>query len=236
MCEPEHLQIMAEHAVNMLEAFDGQNLYMRGPMCHTCCATGSGRVRIVFVRNPFARIMSYYKYNWRSKTSFPQFVHLASRDPRLCDPRDADGNCSGRALFGRVERMHVVPVSRWVGLLPQQQGPSTLDLLVIHLELLDRGLEDLQLRLCRDFRFCVPLPRLPHKNRGPADRAPQPSVKDSQSSHGEWWTAASRQAVLRWHAGDFEAFGYSNDPERSTQVRFMSGTRCGQFRFVGPAS
>lgn len=178
-----------------------------------CCATGARHLRVVFVRNPFTRISSYYLKAFQRRMRFEVFIANAIRHPASCIKKN---NCSAVHSFRMHHRKHVVPISEVMQDLQPPTGGQA-EVYVVHLELLKNGLKDLELRLCRKFSFCEPLPPFPSRNRRPL------KVKMGL------WTNALRHQILSWQHGDFKAFGYGDDPQNLLPTRPLAEI-CGPFR------
>mmetsp|Transcript_68583 Transcript_68583/g.222240 ORF Transcript_68583/g.222240 Transcript_68583/m.222240 type:complete len:179 (-) Transcript_68583:358-894(-) len=64
----------------------GWRIYLPPHLCFTCCTLGLTRLRVVFVRNPFARLVSFFRMSWQGNKlkahnrweDFPAFVRYIS--------------------------------------------------------------------------------------------------------------------------------------------------------------
>lgn len=121
-------------------------------LCPSCCKTAAGRLRVVFIRDPVARMSSFYHGYW-----FPNKGHLLPGQDRLEKHALFETwvelilNGSS-AMFEASDLDHVRPaLHRWLG-----DGN-----VVFCLEDVEKSLQRVESALCRGYGHCTPLPRFP---------------------------------------------------------------------------
>ncbi|CAJ1460197.1 unnamed protein product [Effrenium voratum] len=126
-------------------------------LCPTCCRTGAGRLRVVFVRSPLARLSSFFHGYW-----FPQKGHLLKEETsqfqqwvRLILSPVA----SASPLFEASDLDHVRPAFT----------ESLSDKHVVFcIEDVAGSLRRVETALCKRFGHCTPLPSFPAVRSKPA--------------------------------------------------------------------
>ncbi|CAJ1343400.1 unnamed protein product [Effrenium voratum] len=153
-CSPDLALFSISRGLHMLS--DGRVGLPMG-LCPTCCRTGAGRLRVVFVRSPLARLSSFFHGYW-----FPQKGHLLKEETsqfqqwvRLILSPVA----SASPLFEASDLDHVRPAFT----------ESLSDKHVVFcIEDVAGSLRRVETALCKRFGHCTPLPSFPAVRSKPA--------------------------------------------------------------------
>eukprot|EP00928_Gymnodinium_smaydae_P015060 TRINITY_DN15522_c0_g1_i1.p1 TRINITY_DN15522_c0_g1~~TRINITY_DN15522_c0_g1_i1.p1 ORF type:complete len:527 (+),score=71.75 TRINITY_DN15522_c0_g1_i1:31-1581(+) len=159
-CNSEAALFSVSRALHRLadEAYVGLPL----AMCPTCCRSAAGRLRVFFVRSPFARLHSFYHGYWRptkghllpADTGFPAWVEMilgpyAVANSSLFETADLD---HVKPAFSR-------PLDEEVGELGR--GPYV----VFSIDEVSASLRRVEEALCAPpFLYCQPLPAFPERH------------------------------------------------------------------------
>ncbi|CAE7569574.1 unnamed protein product, partial [Symbiodinium sp. CCMP2456] len=156
----------------------GRRFMLPKHLCPTCCQYGIGRLRVMLVRNPFERLVSFFRYRWLGSANkrsnrwedFATYVRYVSQVFNQTDAyRRLPSEFSHGALlpdnrheFEQEDLLHTRAVSEW---LASAQPPlNASDFFHIKVEELGRSLRELSRRLCDRLNFCQPLPQMPKVN------------------------------------------------------------------------
>eukprot|EP00927_Polykrikos_kofoidii_P040691 TRINITY_DN34739_c0_g2_i1.p1 TRINITY_DN34739_c0_g2~~TRINITY_DN34739_c0_g2_i1.p1 ORF type:complete len:294 (-),score=31.45 TRINITY_DN34739_c0_g2_i1:56-820(-) len=133
-------------------------------LCPTCCRTGAGRLRVIFVRSPIARLRSFFRGYWGPRkghlllqgTGFKEWIEI------ILSP-EARNN---RSLFEASDFDHVAPA------LSAPIGDVTDNRTVIFsLDNVAASQLRVEAALCAPpFRHCSPLPLFPVHEAGTSTR------------------------------------------------------------------
>ncbi|CAK8991676.1 unnamed protein product [Durusdinium trenchii] len=211
----------------------------------TCCRFGHGRLKVLVVRNPYARFISAYRemflahpgrgsavaqgflqrnssveFDFRSFLAFlatADFVH-ALHGPPDEQLRILFATGEGRWETTWMTRLELHSVKVHAGPVSElnRSGLWSEGLHLVHLERLQADLERLELRLCRELGYCRPLPPLLPANWGAKRRA----TARGTATGVLWRRALQVQQVrlLQRYQRDFELLGYSMDIGRLYEV------------------
>lgn len=227
--------MLSSHHIGMR----GRRMHLPPNLCFTCCMHGNARMRVVFVRSPFSRLVSYFRMSWLGKLhklhnrweDFPAFVRYVS------DSFDAGGRGNANPLqrlqwslpgsgadeFTDEDVLHTRAISDW--LQDPMIGEQPLDLAafrVVHVEHLSHEVPELVEALCKEHGFCKALPSFPRINSFT-------SGVPSDVWAACWSDTGTVERVRRRYAKDFEWFEYSSDPLSEPPVR----AGLGRLRFTG---
>jgi len=189
----------------------GRRIHLPSHLCFTCCSQGIDRLRVVFVRNPFARLVSFFRMAWLGNPlkplnrweDFPAFARRASAGRRQIAGSVATLSQQG---FSDEDWLHTRSMSDWLQDGQSMNGSVQSTIFnVVHVEHLQDEIQELERLLCTDFAFCAPLPEFPRVNSF--------SLGVSSDIWSQCW---SDQDVV-WlvherYKHDFDWFGYSSDP------------------------
>jgi len=195
--------------------------------CVPCCASASGRLPVVLVRNPFRRLESYFRHKWlgnERKAPFTKWKKFPLWLRMLCDYRQLSENTTwgffgfrGRPPLGPNDITHTLSLAelvqdpRWSS--AAREALET-QLFPLRLEVISSDLERLAAVLCNFFGSCRRLPKLP-------DIVPR-GVRSSSGVKPKLerlWRTEALSLVRRMYASDFKRLGYSTDPYISAPVR-----------------
>ncbi|CAE7307376.1 unnamed protein product [Symbiodinium natans] len=149
-CPPDLTMFSISRALHKLE-----KMFIGLPMalCPTCCRTAAGRLRVVFMRDPLARMSSFFFGYWLQYKG-----HLLPKDESpvfetwirlILHP-----NASSSPLFEASDLDHVRPAF--------VKSPAKDEREVIFcIEDVEKSLRRVEDALCRSFRHCTPLPSFP---------------------------------------------------------------------------
>ncbi|CAJ1428418.1 unnamed protein product, partial [Effrenium voratum] len=144
-------------------------------LCPTCCAEGAQRLRVVFLRSPFARLVSYFQ-EWQPK---------AGKMPFSSWVEEVLAEQPNRSLIRERDEQHVAPVFR--------ETPRP-DQLIFLLEDVAGSVQRVEKELCAGWGFCLPLPGFPGGRQGAGQRA--------AGAANARWTPALRRLVERRYVHD----------------------------------
>lgn len=200
----------------------GPRIALPPHLCLTCCRHGNGRIRVLPVRNPFSRLVSFFRLHWLGSPlithnrweDFDVFVRYVSEifntthayavlpDVFFYGAPDRKGDLPE---FTQHDLLHTRAITEW---LQDRMLPEKLDInrfQIIHVDKLSDGLAALSDRLCQTYELCEPLLSIPHVNSF--------STPLSSSIWVNCWSNATIvQQVHHRYQHDFEAFGFEMDP------------------------
>jgi len=196
----------------------GWRVHMPRYLCSTCCSIGKGRMKVIFVRSPFSRLVSYFRMNWlgnprKGDYTWDHFGHFAEMTLRAwelgvklpdLDPESENGRLL--ANFTPEDRYHTKAMSEWLKDPMLKENPLPLkSFRVLHVEHMPQEYAEMVEALCTDFGFCEdfePFPRVNSFQRG--------VPRDIWASL--WSDPKTLTAVQTRYKTDFDWFGYSRDP------------------------
>ncbi|CAE7565503.1 unnamed protein product [Symbiodinium sp. CCMP2456] len=154
-CSPELQFFSISRSVAKMEEQARIGLPMA--LCPTCCRTAAGRLRVVFVRDPLARMSSFFHgYFLKHKERL-----LPQSDPHLFETwirLILSPNASASPLFEASDLHHVRPaLDRSPADDPEQ--------VVFCIEEVEKSLRRVESALCTRFGHCTPLPSFPAVKR-----------------------------------------------------------------------
>ncbi|CAE8698287.1 unnamed protein product, partial [Polarella glacialis] len=215
------------------------NLFHLPPhLCFTCCMTGLRRARIILVRSPFARIVSYFRARWLHNPAkvhntwkdFPLFVEYVAEQYNSTDAYTtlalpANHGTSDIGLEFTQEDLRltrsitellrdaVAQKSSGAPQQPQQhqQQQQPRPFYALHVEHVKDEIADLASLLCNQYDYCEGLPTFPHVKMFKA-----PVRKFVWRAC--WSNYSTVRQVLHRFRQDFDTFGYSMDPLQSLAV------------------
>lgn len=119
-------------------------------LCPSCCRRASGRLRVIFLRDPVARMWSFFEGYW-----FPRKGQLLPEPSfetwlRLILSR----NASSSSLFEASDLDHVRPA------LHRPLGHESQEVMFC-MEDVEKSLRRVEGALCRYYQHCTPLPQFP---------------------------------------------------------------------------
>ncbi|CAK9010191.1 Uncharacterized protein SCF082_LOCUS10574 [Durusdinium trenchii] len=119
-------------------------------LCPSCCRRASGRLRVIFLRDPVARMWSFFEGYW-----FPRKGQLLPEPSfetwlRLILSR----NASSSSLFEASDLDHVRPA------LHRPLGHESQEVMFC-MEDVEKSLRRVEGALCRYYHHCTPLPQFP---------------------------------------------------------------------------
>jgi hypothetical protein len=196
----------------------GRRVNLSPHLCFTCCIKGTNRLHLVFARNPFTRLTSYFRLRWLGSSSkkhnswvdFPQFVDYVAR---LDNETDAYSTYklpvskplrSLAADFVDEDLLHTRSASEWIRQSMQASQWTSRYVHVVRIEHLEEETAELAAILCSGYKYCEQLPSFTHSN----------SFKDPPSEviwRAIWSSEDTVQRVVHRYRADFEAFGYSTE-------------------------
>lgn len=176
--------------------------------CPTCCEPRAWRTKVVVVRHPLARLVSYFGMAWAGNQRRGNFSSWRRLRPWLLHVAGAAPSAEVASSFGPEDEFHTLSLASFLA----GHGSKPEDAIALRLESLEEDLRSLERELCRRHGHCRPLP-LPSKRRLEATRPETPVARGRQGPAlvQLWADVAVRDAILAAYAGDFEALGY--DPE-----------------------
>eukprot|EP00747_Dinoflagellata_sp_TGD_P179587 gnl/TRDRNA2_/TRDRNA2_30630_c0_seq2.p1 gnl/TRDRNA2_/TRDRNA2_30630_c0~~gnl/TRDRNA2_/TRDRNA2_30630_c0_seq2.p1 ORF type:complete len:579 (+),score=79.30 gnl/TRDRNA2_/TRDRNA2_30630_c0_seq2:235-1737(+) len=202
----------------------GRRLMLPPHLCFTCCREGHGRVRVIIVRNPFARLVSLFRLRWLGSTAFklhtrwedfPVFVNYVSEIYNFTDAYKtrrstfrygAKGGKRREPEFEQFDLLHTISITEWTEDAFLEGKPYDLSTFhMIRVERLEEGLAQLVDKLCRVTGYCEKLPPFPKINSFAS------SVPDGAWTIC-WRNATTIQQAIHRYRSDFERFEYSMDP------------------------
>ncbi|CAE7539082.1 unnamed protein product [Symbiodinium pilosum] len=149
-----------------LHMLDDARIGLPMALCPTCCLHGYGRLRVIFIRDPFARMSSFFHGYWSHRkghllppgsfTPFETWIHM------ILSP-----NASASPLFEASDLDHVRPAL-------DKPLPSNHRQVVFCIEDVEKSVRRVEDALCRGFQHCTPLPSFPAVKR--TKRKPQMST------------------------------------------------------------
>eukprot|EP00747_Dinoflagellata_sp_TGD_P035997 gnl/TRDRNA2_/TRDRNA2_138210_c0_seq1.p1 gnl/TRDRNA2_/TRDRNA2_138210_c0~~gnl/TRDRNA2_/TRDRNA2_138210_c0_seq1.p1 ORF type:complete len:419 (+),score=63.16 gnl/TRDRNA2_/TRDRNA2_138210_c0_seq1:43-1257(+) len=218
-CTAEHAQEVAWHSLAWHQQLNSGWLVLPPYMCPTCCRSGIRRLLVVLARNPFMRLVSYFKKwyltgkqairRWRWEdfgTWILEMAHIA---------RTTDAYTAGRGFnsdFELSDIFHTRSVREMLGdtkLMPPRDLARPF--MPLHLETLRNDLKLLQKRLCAEYGYCEKLPRIPEATRGHRSNASM-ELKEPNRWNALWNASSVRAAVVERYGWDFAHLGYRPDP------------------------
>eukprot|EP00928_Gymnodinium_smaydae_P087320 TRINITY_DN71597_c0_g1_i1.p1 TRINITY_DN71597_c0_g1~~TRINITY_DN71597_c0_g1_i1.p1 ORF type:complete len:320 (-),score=23.35 TRINITY_DN71597_c0_g1_i1:3-824(-) len=202
------------------------SIYLRGPLCPTCCQKGARRLHVLVARNPFARAVSSYKQFMRNALTFSNFIRIgfstcSSQNASVLPTPSHVAAENDHSHFHDWVCAHMVPMIALMKELKEVDALVQTEVYVMRIETLAQDMRQLEKRLCAKLRICESLPVFPTLNR--AQSVGQPPE----------WDEATRKVVLRWYRADFRYLGYANDPKLHEPVRPPFG-HVGRFRLMSP--
>ncbi|CAJ1342414.1 unnamed protein product [Effrenium voratum] len=184
--------------------------------CILCCAFATRRLPVIFVRNPYRRVESYFRHRFLGNSgkaplttweAFPGFLRLLA-DHR----RDSVWRAEALPPLDEHDLMHTLSLDelledvRW----PQAAREALARIFPVRLEAPEDFLE-LQSALCADHGYCQPLPALP-------DIFPlSPLIASLEPTTA--WTQEARDLMAVLFSSDFARLGYCLDPGATTPCR-----------------
>ena len=195
---------------------DHRTVVVPPQQCFLCCAgQGSDRLKVVFVRNPFVRVVSYFRMNWINNTrqhpdctTWSCFEDFIGRILKVKTETDAFESLRvplhAEATSMNIDDLiHLRSVDAWFNDKFLRVPLNQTDFHIVHLETLGEDFARFKQRLCAEFSFCAQLPPFPHihSRNWVLDR--------------NWagiWTPNATAMLLQIYRKDFETLGYVNDP------------------------
>merc|ERR1711920_809392 len=188
----------------------------------------AGRLPVILVRNPFRRLVSYFRHKWlgnERKDPFTRWSAFTSWLQLMHDHRRSTENTTwgfysfkGNSPIGANDITHTLSLGeliqdpRWP---PSARDALKARLFPLRLEVISSDLERLRIVLCSFYGACQRLPRLPNivpeGARGSSIRTPK------QPPH--LWSIEAISIARRMYASDFASLGYSLNPRVSLPVR-----------------
>ncbi|CAE8615180.1 unnamed protein product [Polarella glacialis] len=180
-CSFEAWEASANAVMGKYLADDWPTLGVPLELCPTVCQRGIARLRVVMLRSPFARLASYYRFDWRKRrgdvalgATFDHWIEVAL------------GPETNESLLDAYDALHIRPV------FDRPHLSSEVIFLVEDPVGSIRRVED---ALCAEpFRYCNPLPPFPAGIAGARNRASQVE-----------WTDRARQLVESRYQHDLAA-------------------------------
>ncbi|CAE7714708.1 unnamed protein product [Symbiodinium pilosum] len=192
----------------------GKRFVLPRHLCLTCCQLGAGRLRIMVVRNPFERLVSFFRLKWlgsQAKVSnrwadFPTYVRYVSEIFNYTDAYQTlpDFFQHGKRMpnsvqeFEQNDLLHTRAVAEWLA-SAQPRPLKAKDFLQIQVEQLNSGMVELARQLCETLGYCRPLPIIPKVNSFSKPISPRIWA-------GCWRGGVALQAVHRYKL-DFQDLG-----------------------------
>eukprot|EP00929_Paragymnodinium_shiwhaense_P013235 TRINITY_DN121100_c0_g1_i1.p1 TRINITY_DN121100_c0_g1~~TRINITY_DN121100_c0_g1_i1.p1 ORF type:complete len:2180 (-),score=495.11 TRINITY_DN121100_c0_g1_i1:42-6581(-) len=185
--------------------------------CPSCCAApATGRLPLIFVRSPFDRLSSYYRMRLlpassRQATSydaaasqwagFRAFVELVGRLRNETDVYDSLPTVWDHPLkkLGANKDLifHTRAISEWLRDSGLHKEMSRLQ--VVRVEHLQKDMDTVGQRLCREHGYCKKLPEFPHVHR-----AADVDGRTSKRPPKDLWTPVLKAEVYAGYKEDFE--------------------------------
>merc|ERR1712232_1254473 len=156
-------------------------------LCPTCCRSAAGRLRVVYLRNPYLRLTSYWEH-WRRKECQSQWILCPYKSwsfrqyiEQILDPSP------NRTLFNRDDLRHVAPTL---------EGPlEQLGSIAFRLEDPQGSIARIERALCAEpYLYCSPLPPFP-----------RPSSDSPRSLNEVDWLPHMRALVEARYQHDLDA-------------------------------
>eukprot|EP00434_Breviolum_minutum_P004310 symbB.v1.2.003798.t1/scaffold192.1/size616647/9 len=219
--------------------FGGASLTVPASSCLTCCRHGIGRVKVMVVRNPYARFVSAYRAmfldsqriaskpfvtngfmrrNCSLEWDFQNFLSFLSSAKNYMlgavgeNPMEEVKlafDAGGTTESTEMSKLTLYSIGVHAG--PLRNRSDIKEFHLIHLERVVLDVQLLERRLCEQLAYCRPLPPLLRANAG---RRPVTTLT------GVWLRAlkAQQERLLRRYRADFLDLGYWEDPERMQDV------------------
>lgn len=179
-------------------------------LCPTCCRSGAGRLRVIFIRNPLLRLRSFFKGYWA-----PLKRHLLP--PSLLSGADdfetwvfliLGPGRSNHTLFESTDLDHVAPALRLpLGEMSSETGVRPV---VFSVEDTKASLRRVERALCGPpFFHCTPLPEFP----GVQGTARSKSPSGDRHLSVESLPDEVRPLVLQHFRHDFDALASLSEEE-----------------------
>ncbi|CAE8637611.1 unnamed protein product [Polarella glacialis] len=159
-CAPDLALFSITRALHMLS--DEGRVGLPLALCPTCCRTGAGRLRVIFVRSPLARLRSFFHGYW-----FPSKGHLLP--PLRENARGEEDHfetwvelilevgSGNRTLFEADDLDHVAPAFQ-----TKLHSVDGNPYVIFAVEDVAASMQRVERALCRrPFRHCTPLPKFP---------------------------------------------------------------------------
>ena len=122
-------------------------------LCPSCCRTGAGRLKVIFLRDPLARLSSFFNGYWMQmkghllprggSSPFETWIQL------ILGP-----NASSSPLFESSDLDHVRPAF-------SEPLPNDRQQVVFCIEDAEASVRRVEDALCKSFQHCTPLPDFP---------------------------------------------------------------------------
>lgn len=194
----------------------GRPVHLPPHLCYTCCQRGTGRMSVVFVRSPFARLVSFFRLDWLGNDlkahnrwqDFPLFVQHVTE---VFDAMTIHNNVTFHDGFNQNDALHTRAISEWMEDATLREPLNLTAFHVLHVEHLISELSELSAVLCRDQGYCKELPPFPRINTFS-------SQVPSATWAACWADNATTQHVLRRYRQDFDWFGYAENPVQRPSV------------------
>lgn len=153
-CPPELTMFGLSRSMHMLET---SRIGLPMALCPTCCRTAAGRLRVVFLRDPLARMSSFFHgYFLKQKESL-----LPQSDPHLFETwirLILSPNASASPLFEASDLDHVRPAL-------DRSPTDDPEQVIFCIENVEKSLRRVESALCTRFGHCTPLPSFPAVKR-----------------------------------------------------------------------